>query len=235
MISLIIPCYNEEENLDKLLNKLDFLLKEFDDEKIEIIIVNNGSNDNSHEILKKNELYLKNKISILNIPKNKGYGDGIHQGINSSKGDVLCWFHADLQFDPIDAIRIFKKNKEILSNGNVIIKGKRINRSLLDSFFTAGMSFFTYLLFRKNINDINAQPKIFSKSYLKFLKNPPLDFSYDIYFLLIALNNNIRILEEPVKWYDRNAGKAKGGGSLKLKFKLTFRTVKFMVNLRKIM
>ena len=53
MISLIIPCYNEEENLDKLLNKLDFLLKEFDDEKIEIIIVNNGSNDNSHEILKK--------------------------------------------------------------------------------------------------------------------------------------------------------------------------------------
>ena len=168
MISLIIPCYNEEENLDKLLNKLDFLLKEFDDEKIEIIIVNNGSNDNSHEILKKNELYLKNKISILNIQKNKGYGDGIHQGINSSKGDVLCWFHADLQFDPIDAIRIFKKNKEILSNGNVIIKGKRINRSLLDSFFTTGMSFFTYLLFRKNINDINAQPKIFSKSYLKF-------------------------------------------------------------------
>ena len=78
MISLIIPCYNEEENLDKLLNKLDFL-KEFDDEKIEIIIVNNGSNDNSHEILK-NELYLKNKISILNIQKNKGYGDGIHQG-----------------------------------------------------------------------------------------------------------------------------------------------------------
>ena len=97
------------------------------------------------------------------------------------------------------------------------------------------MSFFTYLLFRKNINDINAQPKIFSKSYLKFLKNPPLDFSYDIYFLLIALNNNFRILEEPVKWYDRNAGKAKGGGSLKLKFKLTFRTVKFMFNLRKIM
>ena len=178
---------------------------------------------------------MKNKISILNIQKNKGYGDGIHQGINSSKGDVLCWFHADLQFDPIDSIRIFKKNKEILSNGNVIIKGKRINRSLLDSFFTTGMSFFTYLLFRKNINDINAQPKIFSKSYLKFLKNPPLDFSYDIYFLLIALNNNFRILEEPVKWYDRNAGKAKGGGSLKLKFKLTFRTVKFMFNLRKIM
>ena len=47
------------------------------------------------------------------------------------------------------------------------------------------------------------------------------------------MNNNIKIQEFPVKWYDRNAGVAKGGGSFKLKFKLTLRTIKFLFNLRR--
>ena len=96
-----------------------------------------------------------------------------------------------------------------------------------------GMSLITFLLFKKKLNDINAQPKIFKRSFLKFIENPPVDFSYDIYFLLIALKNNIKIIEFPVNWYDRNAGIAKGGGSFKLKIKLTLRTIKFMINLKK--
>ena len=93
------------------------------------------------------------------------------------------------------------------------------------------MTCLTFLLLERKINDINAQPKIFKRSF-KFLDNPPIDFSYDIYFLLVALNNNIKIKEFPVKWYNRNAGEAKGGGSFKLKLKLTLRTIKFMFNLR---
>ena len=58
--------------------------------------------------------------------------------------------------------------------------------------------------------------------------------SYDIYFLLTALKNNIKIYEYPVNWHDRNAGLAKGGGSLKLKLKLTLRTIKYMITLKKI-
>ena len=45
---------------------------------------------------------------------------------------------------------------------------------------------------------------------LKFINNPPIDFSM-ISILLVALNNDIKIQEFPVKWYDRNAGEAKGG------------------------
>ena len=233
MISLVIPCYNEEDNLEKLLIRISSVLKEFSKEKIEIVIVNNGSTDNSEQIIKNHELFRKNNISLLNIKKNIGYGDGINQGINFSTGDVICWFHADLQFDPLDALKIYTEYKGILLNENVLLKGNRMNRSFFDSFFTFGMTCLTFLLFGKKINDINAQPKIFKRSFLRFLKNPPIDFSYDIYFLLIALNNNIKIKEHPVKWYDRNAGEAKGGGSFKLKLKLTLRTVKFMFNLRK--
>ena len=233
MISLVIPCYNEEDNLEKLLTKISFVLKKFSKERIEIVIVNNGSTDNSEKIIKKHELFHQNFISLLNLKKNKGYGDGINQGINFSKGDVVCWFHADLQFDPVEALNIYAEYKDKFLNQNILLKGNRMNRSLFDSFFTFGMTCLTFLLFGKKINDINAQPKIFKRSMLKFINNPPIDFSYDIYFLLVALNNNIKIQEFPVKWYDRNAGEAKGGGSFKLKFKLTLRTIKFLLNLRR--
>ena len=233
MISLVIPCYNEEDNLEKLLTKISYVLKKFSKERIEIVIVNNGSTDNSEKIIKKHELFHQNFISLLNLKKNKGYGDGINQGINFSKGDVVCWFHADLQFDPVEALNIYTEYKDKFLNQNILLKGNRINRSLFDSFFTFGMTCLTFLLFGKKINDINAQPKIFKRSMLKFINNPPIDFSYDIYFLLLALNNNIKIQEFPVKWYDRNAGEAKGGGSFKLKFKLTLRTIKFLFNLRR--
>ncbi len=233
MISLIIPCFNEEKNLEKLLEKLNLLLNEFSDEKIEIVMVDNGSTDNSNNLIRNHHLFLDKKISLLNIKKNIGYGDGLSQGINFSKGDVICWFHADLQFDPLDSIKIYKKFKNVLSKEEIFIKGKRINRSLFDNFFTLGMSILTFLLFKKKINDINAQPKIFKRSFLKFVNNPPIDFSFDIYFLLIASKNNIKIIESPVNWYDRNAGIAKGGGSFKLKMKLTLRTIKFMFDLKK--
>lgn len=234
MISLIIPCFNEEKNLEKLLNKLDYLLNENSNDNIEIVIVNNGSTDNSGSIIKKHSLYLQKKINLLTIEKNIGYGDGINQGINHSNGEILCWFHADLQFDPFDAIKIYKNYKSELYNQQIMIKGKRINRSLFDAFFTFGMSLFTLLLFRKKINDINAQPKMFNRNFLKLIESPPIDFSYDIYFLLIAAKNNIKIIEFPVRWYDRNAGIAKGGGSFKLKIRLTLRTMRFMFNLKNI-
>tara|TARA_A100001015_G_scaffold306646_1_gene401276 strand:- start:2493 stop:3203 length:711 start_codon:yes stop_codon:yes gene_type:complete len=233
MISLIIPCFNEEKNLEKLLSKLDLLLNENSTENIEIVIVNNGSTDNSETFIKKHSLYLKNKINLLTIDKNIGYGDGINKGINHSNGEILCWFHADLQFDPFDAIKIYKNFKSDLYNQQIMIKGRRINRSFFDSFFSFGMSLLTYLLFKEKINDINAQPKMFNRNFLKLIENPPIDFSYDVYFLLIAAKNNIKINEFPVKWYDRNAGIAKGGGSFKLKISLTFRTIKFMYNLKK--
>ena len=234
MISLIVPCFNEEKNLEKLLNKLDYLLNENSNDNIEIVIVNNGSTDNSELIIKKHSLYLQKKINLLTIEKNIGYGDGINQGINHSNGEILCWFHADLQFDPFDAIKIYKNYKSKLHNQQIMIKGKRINRSLFDSFFTFGLSLFTLLLFRKKINDINAQPKMFNRSFLKLIESPPIDFSYDVYFLLIAAKNKIKINEFPVRWYDRNAGVAKGGGSFKLKIKLTLRTIRFMINLKKV-
>ena len=69
MISLIIPCFNEEENLKKLFDKLALMLNENSDENIEIIIVDNGSTDGSNKLIRENKLFLSNKLKLLNIKK----------------------------------------------------------------------------------------------------------------------------------------------------------------------
>mgnify|MGYP003686808083 FL=1 len=95
------------------------------------------------------------------------------------------------------------------------------------------MTVITFLLFQTILNDINAQPKIFRKSFIKKLDNPPKDFSYDLFFLLRARKEFLSIYEYPIVWNKRYAGQAKGGGSIKLKIKLTLRTLKFMFKLLK--
>ncbi len=233
MLSLIIPCFNEEKNLKELFKNLSLLFQDFPSEQIEILIVDNGSTDNSNDYIKNSNLYLKNKIKLIEIKKNIGYGNGIYEGIVASSKENIGWCHADLQIDPHDVIKIFLESKEKLLSENCIVKGKRTNRNLIDYFFTVGMSILTFCLFQTKLNDINAQPKIFKRNLVDKLKGYPKDFSFDLYFLLVAKKQKFKIYEYPVVWNKRYAGEAKGGGSIGLKLKLTMRTLKFMIKLLK--
>ena len=67
-----------------------------------------------------------------------------------------------------------------------------MSRSILDVFFTNGMSMLVGLLFKYKLSDINAQPKIFHRNFLSLLSNPPVDFSLDLYLLLTAKTNNYK-------------------------------------------
>ena len=231
MLSLIIPCFNEEKNLKELFKNINLLLKNYPTVKAEILIIDNGSTDNSNTYIKHSALYLEKKIKLIEIRNNVGYGNGIYEGIMASKGDYIAWCHADLQTDPHDVLKIFLKSKQQLLSENCVIKGKRIKRNLFDYFFTLGMSALTFCFFQIKLNDINAQPKIFKKSFIDKLKESPNDFSFDLYFLLIAKKEKFKIYEYPVVWNKRYAGEAKGGGSIGLKIKLTMRTLKFMIKL----
>ena len=226
-LSIIIPCYNEELSISKL---IDNCLKIINDD-LEILIVDNGSTDNTFETL--NELMLPPNIIPIRIEKNIGYGNGILIGLNQAKGEILSWTHADLQTDLSDILRGYTLYKNELFNKTCIVKGERKNRNLLDSFFTFSMGLYCSILLGKWLYDINAQPKMFHKIFLKKLKNPPLDFSLDLYILFFFKSLKIEIKSIPVFFKKREFGESKGGGTLIGKFRLIKRTLKYIHFLKK--
>ncbi len=230
-LSIIIPCYNEDENIFPLFDKIKELLKH--DIGIEIIIVDNGSTDNTNKNILSSNLYLEKKIKVVEIKKNIGYGHGIMSGVNVAQGQFIGWCHADLQTEPMDILNAYSANIENLKQENCIIKGLRKNRNFFDALFTFGMSVVASLIFLKKINDINAQPKLFPRSFLKVIEDYPSDFSLDLYFLIMAKSNNYRIINHEVIMKERLHGEAKGGGTLKGKLKLIKRTLIYIFELKK--
>jgi|TARA_B110000305_G_C19405436_1_gene622483 glycosyltransferase involved in cell wall biosynthesis len=225
-LSIIIPAYNEFNNLKHLIKKTNSILLK--NKNVEIIIVDNGSTDGSKNYLQYNKK-LFSKIKFVRVKKNFGYGYGIKYGLKFATGKIISWTHADLQFDINDIIKFFQKNNNLIINQNLVIKGRRQNRTFLDVFFTNGMSIIVNFIFNTKLKDINGQPKMFNRKLIKnILKLGPNDFSIDLFLLLLALKNNLIINEFPLKVKNRVNDKAKGGGSFFGKIKLTFNTLRYI-------
>ena len=227
-LSVVVPCYNEEENIPLILSRFDKLINNRD---IEVILVNNGSTDNSEQILSSlvpNYSFAK----IVVVEKNQGYGYGILRGLSEADGEYVGWTHADMQTDPKDVIKAYdliKKEDQI----NIFVKGRRIGRPLIDVFFTIGMSIFETTLFKSKLNDINAQPNIFPKSFFKEWIYPPSDFSLDLYAFYMARKRNLKVFRFPVEFSKRLHGTSKWNTGFKSKIKFIQRTLKFSFELKR--
>ena len=227
-LSIVIPCFNEAKSLPKLVKDFSKKLKRRD---VELILVNNGSNDSSETILlnlKKNYNFLK----IIRLKKNNGYGNGVLQGLKKAKGQYISWTHADLQTDPYDVIIGFEKFKKELSP-KIFIKGNRLGRPLKDIVFTIGMSIFETILLKNFFWDVNAQPNIFHKNFFNMLEKIPLDFSFDLFFYFNAKKKNLKILRFPVKYPQRKFGVSHWNTDFKNKMKFIKRTIKYSFQLKK--
>ena len=225
--SLIIPCYNENDNLHHLFGKLKKVLN---DNFFEVVIVENGSSDKSLETIKKYNLKYKN-LKYIKLDKNEGYGNGILKGLEIATGDFLSWTHADMQTDPQDILKA--KNLFLVSNQKIFVKGLRFGRNFNDRFFSIGMSIFCSLILRTFLWDINAQPSIFQASFYKNWKNPPKDFSLDLYAYYQAKKMGYEIRRIPVKFSRRLHGISSWNTDFKSKIKFIKRTFTFTINFLK--
>lgn len=227
-LSVIVPCYNEEKNIPLILGKFDKIIKRTD---IEVILVNNGSTDNSKDIFSKlvpNYSFAR----VVNVDTNQGYGFGISTGLKEAKGEFIGYTHADMQTDPNDVVKAL----EIIEQGvpqNCYIKGNRKNRPIFDQIFTIGMSFFETIYLRKNLWDINAQPNIFHRSFFEGLTNIPKDFSLDLFMLYMAQKRGYKIIRFDVIFPPRMHGESKWNTGILSKIKFIKRTFNFSLKLKK--
>lgn len=228
-LSIVVPCYNEEKNIPLILERFNQVIKM---DGVEVILVNNGSTDNSQQAL--NALVPNYPFAkIVKVDVNQGYGFGIISGLKAATGEFIGYTHADMQTDPADPIKAF----EIISRQNdpecCYIKGNRRYRPLVDVFFTIGMSLFETVYLRTKLWDINAQPNIFHRSFFIGLENIPYDFSLDLYLLYFAKKSHLKVIRFDVDFVPRIHGKSSWNIGWQAKWKFIKRTLDFSKKLKK--
>jgi glycosyltransferase involved in cell wall biosynthesis len=227
--SLVIPCYIEAANFPAL---VQCLVQCFSGKAgYEIVLVDNGSSDDSPSLLA-DAVKQHPFIQTVRVEVNQGYGWGILQGLAIAKGNFLGWTHADLQTDPADAIEGFEK-LESLANPMSMIKGRRYGRPFADVFFTTGMSIFDSILFGLPLWDINAQPTLFSRPLYTIWREPPRDFSLDLYAYATAVREKAALARIPVHFGKRLHGLSHWNINWPAQWKFIKKTMEYSLALKK--
>ena len=231
-VNIIIPCYNEQENLWLIRKTFLAELKLSGGVDVRLVLVENGSTDKSRNVML-GENFVHRNIEIVKVNVNQGYGHGIKKGINYCDADYYCWTHADLQTPLSDVMALVKlgckNNKEVMAGKRVTYGAQKLQSLVFDKLSS--------LVMGCQAIDINGQPKFFHHTFKRFFtyEAAPSDFSLDLYFFKIFSMLNKDIERHPVKFLNRAFGDAKGGqGSLFKRFLLLIRMLNMASRLRNI-
>ncbi len=226
-VEIVIPCYNEEKNLQQLWEECLSVVEE-SGASIAFIILDNGSSDNSSQFMTSHS-GLNRNIRFVSVQPNKGYGGGIIAGLQKSSAPYVGWTHADLQTPLSDCVLAL----EFLESGYEFVKGSRTGRPLSDQFFSLGMGFITSLLFQKRLQEVNAQPTLMDRSIYVSWSDPPNDFSLDLYALVMAKTAKLKIARFKVNFLKRLEGESNWNFGFASRYKFAIRTMKYSLQLRK--
>ena len=207
-LSILIPVYNEEKTLLNILKRInECKIDSFD---FETIIINDGSDDNTFNIIKENSnLYDK----VINLDKNRGKGFAIKSGLKIATGDYVIFQDADLEYDPKD----FIKFTNLINKFPVdIIIGSRFNYSdytrshnIANKLGNHILTFFFNLLYNTTFTDIYSCYLAFRKDILDIDKLKTDGFEQHAEILCKIVKKSNRFYEVPINYNGRSAKEGK--------------------------
>ena len=214
VLSVIIPVYNEENTVLKILNELEKVIL-INNIKKEYILVNDCSTDNSKNII--DQYIIDNKdvnAKLFSHSKNKGKGAALKTGINECTGDFIIVQDADLEYDPNEFNLLLKPVIDGLADvvyGSRFIGGKP--HRILFFWHTIGNNFLTFLsnLFTNlNLSDMETCYKLFKSEFLKNidLKENRFGFEPEI-TAKVSRIPKVRIYEVGISYYGRTYDEGK--------------------------
>ncbi len=224
-LSVIVPAYNEEKTIWKVLEKLKSieLIGEF---QREIVIINDCSSDNTDSVVKK--FISENgtmEISYFRHERNQGKGAALHTGIQKASGDYIIVQDADLEYDPQEFNILLKP---VIDGYADVVYGSRFMggkpHRILFFWHTIGNKFLTFLsnMFTNlNLTDMETCYKLFRADILKSLKLEEKRFGFEPEVTAkVSKVSRIRIYEVGVSYYGRTYEEGK-----KISWKDGFRAI----------
>lgn len=228
-LSIVLPCFNEARNLPLLLQNYR---ERWEDLPAELILVDNGSTDNTVATLQGQlATGLFRFARTVSVPKNRGYGYGLLCGLQAARGEFVAFSHADMQCAPGDVFAAYRKLMEQPRPEQALVKGRRHGRHWRDSVVTAIMSVLASVLLMKRLTDINAQPKVFHRALVPKLSAAPDGFQFDLCVLYRAARAGSSILTVPVEFPPRIHGQSNWAFSLASRYRTIRQTIQYMFRL----
>ena len=207
MLTIIVPVYNERKYLSNILNKLTKIKIN----KIQIIVVDDGSSDGSTEILKKKFLKNKKINKIIFHDQNSGKGSAIKSAQKYVKGEYVVIQDADLEYDPKDLIKIYnfiRKNKlNVVYGSRVLNKNKYQNTKNFTHLIRIwGNIFLTYVsnkINNQNLTDAHTCYKMLEAKIFKKINLREKGFAFCPEVTTKLSKKNYNIVEIPISYSGR--------------------------------
>jgi glycosyltransferase involved in cell wall biosynthesis len=223
LFSVIIPVYNEEQNIDPLYQKLKNILISLN-QSYEIFIIDDGSTDSTFRKIMSIQ-QLDRSVRIIKLRKNFGKSTALNVAFHSAKGQIIITMDGDLQDDPEELPKFIAKIEE----GYDLVSGWKyprydpITKTIPSKFFNK----LTCILTGIDLHDFNSGFKAYKKVVVKNLQ---LYGEMHRYIPALAAWNGFKIAEIKIKHHPRHSGKSKYGFSRLFKGLLDLITVKFITD-----
>ena len=203
LISVLVSVYNEEKTILDVLKRLSDI-KKFG-HSIEVIVINDGSSDNSEKIINENKHLIDKLISN---ETNRGKGYSIKKGLESSNGKYIIFQDADLEYDPNDFLKFFKLIEKF--NPDLII-GSRLNYSeytrsynILNKFGNKLITFLFNIIYNTTFTDIYSCYACFKKDLLNINSLKTVGFEQHAEILCKVVKKGKKFYEVPINYNGRD-------------------------------
>ncbi len=208
-LSVIIPAYNEEERLPEMLLDLQSFLNEYEG-TYEIIVVNDGSKDNTVGVVRDFEKKWDH-IKLINNQENAGKGAVVRQGMLKSSGELRIFADADGATPFREITKLLEASKK---GSDVVIASRAMKSSNVKTnwFLRFRGRVFNFLVNRilgLKLTDLQCGFKLFNKESAQIIfSNQKIDgFAFDAEVLYKAKKNGYKISEVPIEWNSKSGSK----------------------------
>ena len=202
LISILIPSFNEEETILKVLNRISETIES--SVNYEVIVINDGSTDNTLNLLEQNKnLY----DQLISYEKNYGKGNAVKKGLEVSKGKYVFFQDADLEYDPIDINKFIKLINRFEPD---LIIGSRLNYSeytrshnILNKFGNMFITLIFNLFYNTTFTDIYSCYACYKKDLLNEKNLKTKGFEQHAEILCKVVKKGKKFYEVPINYNGR--------------------------------
>lgn len=222
-LSVFFPCYNEQDNVERVVAQTLELLKKLEID-FELIIVNDGSSDQTGEIADK-IVSENDRVRVIHHPRNLGYGAALQSGFRAASKELVFYTDGDGQFDiaEMPALIPFMENYDVVSC-------YRINRqdSFVRKFNAWCWTKLVCLIFHIKLRDIDCAFKLYKTKIFENIQMQSTGALIDAEILARVIRKGYKVTQKAVRHYPRASGEQTGA-----KLQVIFRAFKELLKLRR--